>query len=62
VVAAGVPGSLSAIRSVILGGSGLTPHSWKEQLMVTDFVRDKVTYIYDGRSGARNGDIKMCSF
>lgn len=62
------PGSLSASRPFMLNGLTFVTasilviaDSQKFRLMVADLARDKVTYICDGRSETRNGDIKMCS-
>ena len=65
----GLPGSLSATESFVLGGLTFVTDSilfitasWKNQLMVADLARDKVIYICDGKPDIRNGDIKTCSF
>jgi len=64
----GVPGSLSATRPLRLRGVTFVTDSVlliadasKSQLMVADLARNKVTYICDGRSKMRNGNICTCS-
>lgn len=65
-----VPGPLSAIRSSPLVGLSdlafvtdtilIIADNYKNQLIVADLARDKVTYICDGKPGTANGDIKTC--